>query len=109
VGLFVRAVSDDATVDAFANLNEYLAGTLPLDSNSVLRIESVSTGAGNFELSWIGGVHSTQFIESCTALTTNTVWAVVATNLPPTAVSNVWNTAVSTEDESSMFRIKAFR
>ncbi len=34
---------------------------------------------------------------------------VVATNLPPTAISNVWNGTLSAETNSAMFRIKAVR
>jgi hypothetical protein len=154
VGLFIRASSDDASVDAyfdvdvleaagirkwrldefgadvlaqteleasvwgdaanpdgdaFANMDEYSADTLPLDSNSVLRVESLGIEASALELSWIGGVQATQYIETCSALTSNAVWTVVATNLPPTAVSNVWSGALSTEEDAGMFRIKAVR
>ncbi|MDF7799599.1 family 43 glycosylhydrolase [Pontiellaceae bacterium B1224] len=93
--------------DAFANADEYAADTLPQDSNSVLRVDSLVVNGSALDLSWSGGVQATQYIESCSALTSNSVWTVVATNPPPTAVSNVWNMAVETN--SAMFRIKAER
>lgn len=102
---------DDANPDgdAFANIDEYAADTLPQDSNSVLRVESLVLDGSSLDLSWIGGVQATQYIETCSALTSNTVWTVVATNLPPTAISNAWNGTVSAETNAAMFRIKAVR
>jgi hypothetical protein len=95
--------------DAFSNVEEYAADTDAQDSNSVLRVESLIVDGSTLELSWIGGVLATQYVESCTALTSNTAWTVVATNLPPTAVSNVWNSPVPVETPSALFRIKAVR
>lgn len=154
VGLFVRGTSDDATVDAwfdvdvleatgirswrleqfgagvlaqtnlestvwgddanpdgdaFSNGDEYAADTLPQDSNSVLRVETSVVDGSSVELSWIGGVQATQYLESCNALTSNTAWTVVATNLPPTAVSNQWSGLLPLGAGSEMFRIKAVR
>jgi hypothetical protein len=102
---------DDANPDgdAFSNSDEYSADTLPQDSNSLLRVESLLVDGSSLELSWIGGVQATQYVESCSALTSNTVWTVVATNLPPTAVSNVWNRSVLTEETAVMFRIRTER
>jgi predicted GH43/DUF377 family glycosyl hydrolase len=102
---------DDANPDgdAFSNADEYTADTLPQDSNSVLRVESLALDGSSLELSWIGGVQATQYIETCYALTSNSVWTVIATNLPPTAVSNVWSGTVPVETNSAMFRIKAVR
>jgi predicted GH43/DUF377 family glycosyl hydrolase len=154
IGLFIRATADDATVDAYFDIDvleasgirawrldefgadvlaqaelestvwgddadpdgdavpneeEYTADTLPQDSNSVFRIESFVLEGASMELSWVGGVQSTQYVESCNALTSNAIWTVVATNLPPTAVSNVWNSTVPSETDSILFRMKAVR
>jgi hypothetical protein len=100
---------DDANPDgdALVNADEYAADTLPQDSNSVLRVESIVLDGSALELSWIGGVQATQYIETCSALTSNTVWTVMATNLPPTAVSNLWSGTVPADTNSAMFRIKA--
>ncbi|MDF7824029.1 family 43 glycosylhydrolase [Pontiellaceae bacterium B12227] len=102
---------DDANPDgdALSNSEEYGADTLPQDSNSVLRVESLVINGSALDLSWVGGVQATQYIETCSALTSNTVWTVVATNLPPTNVSNVWNRTVPVETNSAIFRIKAER
>ncbi|WP_372847154.1 family 43 glycosylhydrolase [Pontiella sp.] len=95
--------------DAFSNADEYAADTLPQDSNSVLRVETLGIDGATVELSWIGGVLATQYVETCSALTGNTAWTVIATNLPPTAVSNVWSGALISEDDAAMFRVKAVR
>ena len=102
---------DDANPDgdAFANIDEYVADTLPQDSNSVFQLESFSVDPASVEIAWIGGVQATQYIERTYALASNTAWTVVYTNLPPTAVSNLWNTTVPAETNSAMFRIKAVR
>jgi hypothetical protein len=100
---------DDANPDgdAFSNADEYAADTDAQDSNSVLRVESLAVDHSSVELSWIGGVQATQYVETCSALTSNSIWTVVATNLPPTAVSNFWSMPI--EPPSALFRIKALR
>ena len=102
---------DDANPDgdAIANIGEYAADTRPQDSNSVLRVESLVSDGSSLDLSWVGGVQATQYVETCSALTSSSVWTVVATNLPPTAVSNVWNGLLPLGVKSALFRIRTER
>jgi hypothetical protein len=67
---------DDANPDgdARSNAKDYAADTLPQDSNPVLRVESLAEDGSLLELSWIGGVLATQYIETCSALTRATAW-----------------------------------
>ncbi len=66
--------SDDADGDGMSNLNEYFAGTDPLDANSVFRIKQITTGAGDVRISFESALNKSYQVQRRDSLDPNSTW-----------------------------------
>jgi hypothetical protein len=107
-GALVSA-SADPDHDGMSNLEEYLAGTNPNDSNDVLRVTSVSRGGGVIKLTtinWTSAPTRYYNVQYRTTLDTNSTW----TNLTGSGFgvgNSVFNTG--TYAPAEFYRIRASR
>ncbi len=86
----------DPDGDRARNLEEYLADTLPQDSNSTLNLIGIASPTGNVALEWRGGELACQFVECRTnGMAGLEPWRVLATNRPPMATTGGWSEAVA--------------
>jgi hypothetical protein len=99
---FESAVTNDPDGDGVPSWQEYISDTSPTDGVSFLRL----TGIAGSELYWSGGTGVTQYLEGCDLLEGGT-WQILATNQPPTAVTNL----LLIDQDSGMrcYRIRAER
>lgn len=79
-----NAADDDPDRDGHSNQEEYLAGTIPIEKGSSLRI--LAYGVTN--LTWQGGSSRTQLVERTDTFGANANWTAIYTNLPPTPITN---------------------
>ncbi len=79
-GTDLRADGDDPDQDGADNRAEYLAGTDPLDRDSVLRIQQVHQAAGGNEVNWSGATGGWYRLSVTTNLLEPGAWMPVATN-----------------------------
>jgi phosphatidylinositol glycan class B len=77
-----RAV-DDADGDGFTTLQEFLAGTNPLDPSSALRITKAQPSADDFVITFSSANNRFYRVERCNDFN-NGVWTTVADNVPGT-------------------------
>lgn len=100
--------TSDTDSDGMTLLQEYFADTNPTNNASRFTITEIAYQTNGVKLSWIGGVTVTQIVESCSSLaSTGNAWTAIATNLPPTAVTNsTWKAETSTNE---FYRLKAWR
>jgi hypothetical protein len=101
------AASADWDGDGFNNRAEFLAGTDPTSSNSVLVvIRGIVREAGGFRVSWQGGRDAVQYLERCDDLTTG-LWNPIFTNPPPTDILN--DLLDATAASNRFYRVRAVR
>lgn len=82
--------TSDADLDGMTVLQEYLADTNPTNGSSRLAIIGIASLTNSTQLVWIGGTGVTQVVEARRDLSgTNDSWTAVATNIPPTAITNM--------------------
>ncbi len=98
----------DVDLDGILTWQEWVADTVPNDSNSVLKITDIAQEGGGMKLSWQGGVQATQVLERRTNLVSGTDWMPVSTNLPPTSVTNNFTDPEATGTEG-FYRFKVWR
>ena len=81
----------DSDGDGMPDYQEAIAGTDPQNPNSALRILGYKAEGGQARLSWQGGTSARQYLERRGSLNdTNSPWVCIATNYPPTPVTNTW-------------------
>jgi hypothetical protein len=98
----------DPDGDGFNNLQEYLAGTDPRNSASVLAITGIQCDGQGVRVDWKGGVLATQYLERiATLMDTGLLWTAIVTNLPPTPLTT--NVTAATTTNQMLFRIRAER
>lgn len=99
----------DPDGDGLDNGGEFAADTHPFDPESLLEVISVDDVPGGWQVSWRGGIDSSQFVEYVPNIAGATGdWSVVLTNLPPTDTSNSVIDTTTTLDQG-FYRIRAVR
>jgi uncharacterized repeat protein (TIGR01451 family) len=85
----------DPDLDGASNLYEYQTDTIPVQSESILKITRIDFQASNGQVEWVGGEAITQFIEWAPSV--NGPWSRLYTNDPPTTVTGTlpFNPAVT--------------
>jgi uncharacterized repeat protein (TIGR01451 family) len=97
---------DDPDHDGMNNLAEFIAGTSPNDSNSVLRITSSSRQTNGVLLNWKGGTNMNHFVQRTQSLNGAPVWQDIYTN-PPSAVStNSFLDTSASNNSANFYRIR---
>jgi hypothetical protein len=105
---FDQAALADADGDGLATWQEYAADTIPVDSNSVLRISLITESNGVCSLGWQGGSNAWQVLEVCSNLNGGTAdWVSIITNAPPTGL--ITNISLGAKDSARFYRIRAWR
>ena len=94
---------DDADGDGMSNLEEFLAGTNPLDAGSVFEITSFAPAGTNFQMTWPAQSNKTYQLQSRTffGLESPTGWANIGLAIPGTG--NIMTQTVSPTDASAQF------
>jgi len=78
------AATDDWDGDGVDNLSEFIADTIPSNTNSLLIMTGLTKESIGFRITWKGGVEATQYLDCTSSLVgTGTVWQTIQTNLPP--------------------------
>lgn len=85
-GDFESATELDSDGDGMLNWAEWYADTDPTNPLSRLSFTDLRRTANTIDLTWIGGTQRTQIISR--ALTLDGPWLPIATNRPPTAITN---------------------
>ena len=99
----------DPDMDGVTNFLEFVADTVPTDSDSLLRMTAIANETNDVRVTWQGGVLVTQYLERCTNLLGGAPdWVAVFTNHPPTATI-VEYLDTNTVHDRLYYRIKAAR
>lgn len=104
-----NGAAGDPDGDGMNNLDEYHAGTVPTNPDSVLAITSIRVTPSGCRVEWKGGTAVLQYLECAgTLYATGSPWRVIFTNPPPTSVAtNMIDTG--TTNQSLYYRIKSVR
>ena len=101
------AASGNDDLDSMTNYEEYLADTLPKDSNSVLRVESVSNDNGIAVVTWRnGGTNANVTLESRDDLAIGSWTNVYTLSAPESTINSYGHTNAAS---SSFYRVEARR
>ncbi len=100
--------AEDPDSDGMNNIGEYNSDTLPMDSNSVLCMLSMSPEMGGIRIKWQGGLGVWQFLE-CTEKLPAEEWTPII-GFPPYTMQ-ITNTVIDfpATDKSLFYRIRAER
>jgi alpha-tubulin suppressor-like RCC1 family protein len=105
--------ADDADGDGMSNLQEYPAGTNPINSASVLRITAIGAVGVDIRVSWTAVTNKTYVVQVTTNLAdgsfTNAftdLAAVVVPAAPPITGTNYLDFGAATNGPSRFYRIK---
>jgi len=102
--------SIDSDVDGMNNLQEYIAGTDPTNSVSVLEVTGVQLLPQGVKVDWVGGQSSWQYLESRQDLiNTNESWLPVFTNSPPTTSTTNVTINFGSTNSVNFYRIRVER
>ena len=101
------ARSADADNDGATNEHEYLAGTLPNDKTSILRILTIGRSdiSGQVTLGWQSVTGKTYQIETATAL--NGPWTLYTNAVPSQGAASATTLPATPTDPKRFFRVKA--
>ncbi|HBA85549.1 MAG TPA: hypothetical protein DCZ95_15805 [Verrucomicrobia bacterium] len=98
---FEEAVTNDPDNDRILTGYEYRSDTCPTNGDSYLRIQRYATNTAR----WAGGTGVVQYLEgSADGMST---WTILATNLPPTPVTN--EAPVPASSSLGVYRVRAAR
>ena len=92
----------DQDGDGMPAIDEYWANTDPLNPQSLLCIQNVGFVSGTHSVIWIGGTSVLQYLEW--AETLPGTWMTLATNLPPTLITNLFSGEMT--DTQGFYRIR---
>jgi len=93
----------DVPPDGFSNLEEFLAGTDPNDSNSILWVEMEPLGNGDFQITWLGAPNRFYTIERSANLLTG--YAPTATGIPTASPFNTYVDSPDPGEANYFYRI----
>ena len=105
-GTLTNEAAGNTDNDPASNLDEYLADTIPTNSDSFLTFVSFTLGAGSNVAKWKGGVQAVQLIESNSSLVSGEWW-ILSTFPAPTPVTNTLGIGPSPAAEFD--RVRAHR
>jgi T5SS/PEP-CTERM-associated repeat protein len=103
---FEEAVTNDLDGDGVPTGDEYVSDTIPTNGDSYLRMQLISPIGGG-KVIWAGGISVVQYLEWTANLSNDGPWVVLATNLPPTAVTNEASTPF--DSPCGFYRVRAVR
>lgn len=107
MGSIAFDADDDPDDDGLTNLDELIAGTLPQDAASVLRLFHPVMSEGGVMVRWQGGRTAVQYLERADHLDPAPAnWSVLLTNHPPTDATNEVMTEIH---ERSYYRLRAMQ
>jgi len=97
----------DIDNDGVPTYQEFIGDTIPTNPASLLELDYIGMGVGLRQIEWIGGTGVIQYLEWSTHARDGSSWVIVATNTPPTPITN--QVDVSENDETGFYRIRAVR
>lgn len=99
-------MTNDLDGDGVPTGDEYVSDTIPTNGDSYLRMQLISPIGGG-KVIWAGGISVVQYLEWTANLSNDGPWVVLATNLPPTAVTNEASTPF--DSPCGFYRVRAVR
>lgn len=96
----------DTDGDGMTTVEEFGADTIPTNAESNLQMLEISHDDSGFSVMWRGGIMATQFIEYSDDLRNGT-WTPLFTNMPPTAVTNLFE--MQGQGTYRIFRVRTSR
>lgn len=105
---WINLANGDADGDGVPTWQEWVSDTDPTNPVSALRILSLKPEMGGIRIGWQGGTAAWQYLERSGGLGAVTPWAVVFSNIPPTAINtNFLDTAAT--NAPVFYRVKTAR
>jgi Zn-dependent metalloprotease/subtilisin family serine protease len=98
----------DRDADGMTAQAEYVADTIPTNTQSVLALLGVTNTSNGVWLFWKGGSSATQYIECADSLLGTPVWTAIATQAPPTLVTNAAQD-LSAPGSNRFYRLRVMR
>jgi hypothetical protein len=101
--------TNDQDDDGMFTWQEWWADTIPTSFSSRLVIKGILPTNGGYRVYWVGGTGAWQRLHFCPdTLSTESIWSVVFTNLPPTTITN-WMDHSGAGNAAGFYRIEAGR
>ena len=92
------------------NLQEYLAGTSPIDPTSVLQITAINLNGSNVLLSFNSANGKSYLVEKTANLSLNTTWSIVQDNIAGTGGTIlVTDTGGGTSPPQGYYRVRQIK
>jgi glycosidase len=99
--------SDDADGDGMSNLNEYFAGTDPLNAVSVFRIRQVSTASGDAQINFDSTLGKTYQLQRRDSLDPNSPWLDVGAVIAGSGTAMTLTDVGGARNLTRYYRVKA--
>jgi glycosidase len=99
--------SDDADGDGMSNLNEYFAGTDPLNPASVFRIKQVTTASGDVQINFESALGKTYQLQRRETLDLNSPWVDVGAFIPGDGSAMTLTDSGGARNVTRYYRVKA--
>jgi glycosidase len=99
--------ADDADGDGMSNLNEYFAGTDPLNAASVFRITQVTTASGDVQINFDSSLGKTYQLQRRDSLDPNSPWVDVGAIMPGNGGAMTATDVGAARNLARYYRVKA--